>query len=312
VGVLVLASACGSGEISDSREAPRLGPGASGDSAVDQPANDAPANDAPATSSNWWETVTKPNASNTGPNCTGRAGCPNATLLPGNAPPETVTQDGATYENFIMTNPSGSIKIRARNVTFRNFYISHDNYVGLFVEDTPNANFLMEYGEIVGGDTCTTHLDGNGFTARYTKFHTCDDILQTNNSVGSNGPVLVEDSYWYDANGGHGDIIMVWPEQDADTTFRHNVLVGGSTSILIDDVLTAPAVLRMEENWMYGNTDRGGTAFHVYCDVGGGGTRIIRNNLFDRNFNYGPFDSDECTVGEGNFYESDLSPVPYR
>jgi hypothetical protein len=165
----------------------------------------------------------------------------------------------------------------------------------------------MEYGEINGGSTCTTHIDGNGFTARYTKFHTCDDILQMNNSMGSNGPVLVHDSYWYEANGGHGDIVMVWPNQDADSTFRHNVLVGGSTSIFIDDTLTAPAVLLVEENWMYGGASN--TSFHVYCDTGGGGTRIIRNNLFDRNFNYGPFDSDECDIVEGNSYEDDFSPV---
>ena len=63
---------------------------------------------------NWWDAIPKPDASNTGPSDP-------SILSSGNAPPDTITQDGATYENFTKT---GNITIDADNVTLRNFRIA--------------------------------------------------------------------------------------------------------------------------------------------------------------------------------------------
>ena len=315
--VLVLASACGEGEISDSPAGARRGPEASGEGGGDfdaptndaptndAPTNDAPTNDAPTTSSKWSETVVKPDATNTGPNCSA-PGCPNATLSPQNSPPLVITQDGATYENFTMTNGAEPIVVRARNVTFRNFYIHHDNWTGLYVDNVPNANLVLEYGEIEGGSPCSQLIEGDGITVRYGKFHSCDDIWKINDSYGSNGPVTIENSYFYDVIGGHGDTFMIWPNMDNDTTARHNHFVGGNTSIVIDASISPGATLLFEENWLHG----GGAAYTIYCDTREGGARIYRDNLFDRNYQYGPVADPGCTWIE-NAYMDDSSTVPY-
>ena len=132
--ILVLASGCGDGQISDAPPGARFDSD-TGDGAVDDPANDPPTNDPPAndppsddppvddppaTGSDWWGSVAKPDETNTGPNCAA-AGCPNATLETGNAPPSPITQNGAVYENFTM---SGTLVVDADNVTLRNFSLT--------------------------------------------------------------------------------------------------------------------------------------------------------------------------------------------
>ena len=185
--------------------------------------------DTPATSSEWWEIVTKPDATNTGPNCSA-PGCPSATLLPGNAPPSVITQDGATYENFIVTS-NDTFTIDADNVTFRNFRweLSTDGYRSLYVG---GRGLLMEYGEFEGtGYQCNEFIFGQSFTARHVQMHDCDDMMKINNDNGSyGGTTLVENSYFYDVNGGHGDTVMFWPITDIPVTFRHNSVEAGNTS----------------------------------------------------------------------------------
>jgi hypothetical protein len=255
-----------------------------------------------SSNSNWWETVTKPNASNTGPNCQGRAGCPSATLTTGNAPPGVVTQDGATYENFIKTSGfsggQAGIEIQAQNVTFRNFHIAFGNNVGIQVIDTPNANFVMEYGEIISTAACSTIMDGDGYTAQFTHFHDCDDIAQVNTSNGNNGPVLVEDSYWHDARGSHGDVFMGWDVVENPLTVRHCTLVGGDTSIFIDGDVQAQILF--EENWLYG----GECAFHFYPSPGD----IVRRNIF---FNHNCFGLaiDNDADWYDNLYDDFVTPA---
>lgn len=304
--VLVLASACGEGQISDSPAGARLGPESGGDGDFDAPASDPPANDPPATSSKWWKAVPKPDENNTGPNCSAPR-CPTATLSPQNSPPLVITQDGATYENFTMTlGQYDEISIQAQNVTFRNFYIQGNSWTTVKVENTANANLVLEYGEIEGGSPCSQLLEGDGITVRYGKFHSCDDIWKINDENGSNGPVTIENSYFYDVRGGHGDTFMIWPNMDNDTTARHNHFVGGNTSIVIDASISPGATLLFEENWLHG----GGAAYTIYCDTREGGARIYRDNLFDRNYQYGPVADPGCTWFD-NVYMDDSSPVPY-
>jgi len=309
--VLVFASACGDGQISDGPGA-RIGPDASDDGAFDPAANDPPVDDPPvddppamgppSTSSDWWGVVTKPDATNTGPNCTGRAGCPSATLSAGNAPPSTITQDGATYENFTMT---GTLDIDANNVTLRNFSFNASGVGSSDVIHNTGTNLVIEYAYINGGGSdCGQIFNSNGWTVRYSEFENCDDIVKISDDNGVLGPVLVEDSYWHNVPGGHGDTIQIWPGTSSDITFRRNHLEGGNTSIVIDWDVNAPARLLFEENWLHG----GGASYVIYCSGSGGGDRIYRNNLFDRNFLYGARTDPGCTWNN-NSYMDNLAPV---
>ena len=255
-----------------------------------------------SSSSDWWDTVLKPNAANTGPNCTGRPGCPNAALSSSNAPPRTITTNGATYENFTM---SGTLVVDADNVTLRNFSLQGSGVGDGTVITNRGRNLLIEYAEVNGGSNCGQILAANGWTVRYSELRNCADIVKiADGGAGNLGPVLVEDSYWHDVGGGHGDTIQIWPGTSSDVTFRRNHLEGGNTSIVIDWDINAPARLLFEENWLHG----GGAGYVIYCSNSGGGARIYRNNLFDRNYVYGPVTDSGCTWSD-NLYMDNFAPV---
>jgi len=200
---------------------------------------------------------------------------------------------------------NGTIVVDANNVTLRNFSLQGSAVGAGTVIENFGSNLLIEYGEVTGGSSCGQILDGDGWTVRYTEFQNCDDIVKINDSLGSNGPVLVEDSYWHNVGGDHGDTIQIWEAMRNDITFRHNSLEGGNTSIVIDWDVNSPARLLFEENWLHG----GGAGYVIYCSNSGGGDRIYRNNLFDRSYVYGPVTDAGCTW-TNNSYMDNLAPVP--
>jgi hypothetical protein len=213
--------------------------------------------------------------------------------------------------NFRCT---GRMDIEAKNVTLRNFYIYTDTYQAIRVRDTNTGsptNLLMEYGELdgTGNQICGELVGGIGWTARYMHMHDCDDVtkpaLDTVQFHGW-GPVLVENSYMHNPNGGHGDTFQNMPSSTGHKfTARHNVLQGGRTSIVIltniaDDWL-------LEENWMeWGQYGECGNM--IYCDHDGAGVIRVLNNLIDGE--YSPCTRRGSCVWSGNLWSDDLTSVP--
>ncbi len=279
-----LIGACGDGQIGDSRLSsegdPRL-------SSVAEPTPDQL--DEPAPGADWWDAIPKPDASNTGPSDP-------SILSSGNAPPDTITQDGATYENFTKT---GNITIDADNVTLRNFTVySSGNFRGINVLDGASG-ILIEDGEVDGGGTTGDCLRGPGITGRRLNLHHCDDSMK---AQGYGGPTVIEHSYFHDVGGGHGDTVQSF-ESGSNITFRYNTLVGGNTSVFI---IHGPigALYTIENNWL----DGGG--YTVYC--GGFGSSVrVHDNLFSRKYQYGPAYDDGPCDWQGNLYDGDFSVVPH-
>lgn len=256
---------------------------------------------------NWWETTLKPNAANTGPNCSGRPGCPDAPLLAANAPPTTIIQDGATYENFVWTG--NEIYVEADNVTFRNFQLLASNMNSTtLIRDRTGSNLVLEYGYLDGGGgNCGEFVQGQGYTIRFSELRNCADITKADNGSGS-GPILIEDSYLHDAIGGHGDVMQIWPVNDTNITIRRSVLEAGNTAAIIDWAISSPARLLVENSWIEPGPAAG---WGIYCSNDGGGQRIYQNNLFARGWNFGPVTDAGCTW-INNLWDDDFTEVPYN
>jgi hypothetical protein len=312
--------ACGDGEISAS---PR---GFDGAPTPDQPDAGETCNGSGqcVEGSNWWEVNDRPDATNTGPNCSA-PGCPNATLSAANAPPNTITQTicnaqpNCTWENFTKNH---HVRIEASGVTLRNFIINGNGVPwSVDVRDTsPNTELLMEYGEINGGggEDCDANVQGMGWTARYMEIHTCDDNakVHTNNSENGNGPVLVEHSWLYNAGGGHGDNFQSLNSPKDPIVVRFNSIEGGGTSVYL---ATHVHTMTIENNWIdWGDDTNCGSP--VYCNTtpsgGGPGTISINSNLWDRVYQtyvgggYCFASGGRCAYDNENRFLDDFSLLP--
>ena len=237
----------------------------------------------------WWNSVDKPDAGNTGPSNPG-------ILSPTNAPPTTITQDGATYENFISTG----ITIEADNVTLRNFMIdaSRDHW-GLKIHDG-HSGIVIEDGEIDGhGGECDDGARGAGWTGRRLNIHGCDDGMK---AYGIGGPIVVEHSYIWDVGGGHGDGVQSFEAHDV--TFRYNTIIGGNTSAFIVHSNEGTTNYTITNNWI----DGGGGYYVLRCGENGDELQV-KDNLFGRNFLSAVGYGGPCDWS-GNLYWDDFSVVP--
>jgi len=259
---------------------------------------------------NWWQQVAEPDATNTGPNCAA-AHCPSATLTDIGPCPD-INESYArgltdrTLENFECT---GRIRIQTNNVTLRNFLVNVSGGAeGIRMDGSVSGN-LLEYGHIDGsGDgECNEVIRGRGFTGRYLRAHSCADVMKIGD-LGA-GPLLIEHSWFYDANGGHGDTFQVWGDLDSSVTIRHNALQCSPTTSCLISTSTVGATITFDENWIYGND----VAQAIRCrwesgDVGPPAI-YVTNNLFDRGYrglHDGHIDDCEWT---GNLFMDTLTPA---
>jgi hypothetical protein len=241
--------------------------------------------------------VTRPDATNTGPNNPGLLGT-------GTPPPDTITQNGATYENFVK---NGCVKIEADNVTLRNFTINAGgcSSYGIRMENG-TSGALIEYGEVDGQGSPAECLRGLGATIRYMNVHDCDDAHK---AQGLNmGPLLVEHSYYWELVGGHGDAIQSLYKSN-DVTFRYNHIVGGRTSAFKIDAAPDPGYeMVVQNNWINGD----GQAYKlIYCGGYGEPVKFL-DNLFGRNFkeNSPIYKNGPCNW-HNNYYWDDFSPLEH-
>jgi hypothetical protein len=238
---------------------------------------------------NWWDFVNKPDATNTGPS--------NPRILSSaNAPPTTIRQHGATYENFISTG----IRIKADDVTLRNFIIDASNdYWGIWIPDG-HSGILIEDGEINGHrGQCNDGVRGPGWTGRRLNIHGCGDGIKAH---GIGGPILLEHSYIWDVKGSHGDGVQSFEVHGA--LFRYNTIVGGNTSAFIVHRNERITDYRIVNNWI----DGGGGHFVLRCGKNGDELQV-KDNLFGRNWLTGVGLGGPCDW-TGNLFWDDLKPVP--
>ena len=81
--------------------------------------------------------------------------------------------------------------------------------------------------------------------------HSCDDTMKAQAS--QSGPLLVEHSYFWDADGSHGDAVQSY-EKSNNVTFRYNHLVGGRTSAFIMNQPPDPGYeFLVQNNWINGD-----------------------------------------------------------
>lgn len=249
----------------------------------------------------------RPWASNTGPS--------NPSLLSAaNAPPDPITTDGTTYENFIWTG--GTLTIDADDVTLRNFRMNGSLY-GIKVE-SGHRGIVIEDGEIY--DSQSAAILGVGWTGRRLYVHGNDgDGFKIQ---GSGGPTVLEYSFIEKlgkADGAHADGVQS-EGSVANVTIRYNnfympypgtpeypgspyksnatVLVNQASNYLI------------ENNWLEGGN------YTIYCGIGPGMT--IRNNRIGR-YNAGYPGNEEsrlfnsaCSddVVTGNVWEDNGDLIP--
>jgi hypothetical protein len=162
-----------------------------------------------------------PNASSTGV----PAGWAPAQTTNGNL---TVTQNGAVIENRLVT---GSILVRAQNVTVRNSWVygqiynqvSGQAYNGMLIEDTTIGPPTGVGSQTSGG------IGVAGYTARRVKIINSKEGFRVggyNNSGGKLGGVTIEDSFVRLAGTGdcpHSDGVQGYDEPPR-TVIRHNTI----------------------------------------------------------------------------------------
>ncbi len=240
--------------------------------------------------------ITKPNASNTG--YTGSLT---------NSSGMTITTNGAVIQNLNIT---GTVHVKANNVTIRNCKIQHGGtygiqctygYTGLVIEDT----------EITGQQSAAVY--GSNFVARRLHIH---DMGADAFKPGTN--FTIESSYIHHLgfiSGSHsdgvqmvsgGDGIIRWnnfdmPHDEPGYTNSQVILVQTNNGP-IDDVL-------IDANWINGGSvsvqirDKG-TGHGAPTNV------VITDNQFGRDYQYNIRALDGTVVWTGNVWEDDGTPAP--
>lgn len=247
----------------------------------------------------WWETVAKPNSSNTGPSN------PGALRSLGSCP--TINNNGTIIENFSC---SGRITVNASNVTLRNFSVdASGDWYGVLVNGSTDG-LLMEYGEISGaGASC---IRGMGWTGKYLDIYDCDDGLKPDvRDTGTPaGDVVLMYSYIHDLTGGHGDGIQSFEIGNNSLLFQYNTIYGGNTAAFwIDSGATSTKPeYRIENNWLGHNLGASSKdGYTVYCEP----VTKVYNNLFTRNTTgtWGIRYENNCDW-KGNLWEDTLTEAP--
>jgi len=283
--MVVIGGACGAGEIGDAAGSPRLGPGYDD---IDGGIGDPPQVIGPEGGTQ----PERPGAHNTGPT---------GPLTPYTGP-STITQDGATYEDFTAS----WLVIDADNVTLRNFRIDSPNWYGIEIKGG-HSGILLEDGEILG--SMSSGLIGVGFTGRRLYIHDTDSDAVKTQGIG--GPTIVEYSFieklGLDSIKPDGNQIAA--SGTSNVTFRYNNIWmpgPGPNSPGPPYSTNACAIhegnisdIVYEHNWLNGGN------FTMYCGVPG---ISVRNNRFGRDYIYG-IRSGNCDEWTGNVWDDTEEPA---
>lgn len=218
----------------------------------------------------------------------------------------TITTDNFILENAII---SGSLNIKANNVTIKNCLIETGGYYGIrcnYEDSNGNdyTNLLVEDCEIRG--MLSAAIYGDNFTARR-----CNIWNSGSDGLKPVSNFLIESCYIHElgytdgahadgvqmVNGGNG--VMRWNNFDMpwdDPTYANSQCIIMSTNVgTIDDVL-------IEDNWING----GGYSVQIIDKGNGYGvpTNVsVLNNLFGRDHQFGPQRTDTGVVWQCNTYE---------
>lgn len=211
---------------------------------------------------------------------------------------KTITVDNTVLEDYEM---SGTIHIKANNVTIRNCKISGGiysinctyGYTGLLIEDCELIN------------VSSAGVYGGNFTMRRTQIHESDG-----DAVKPTTNCLIEQCWFYNLGrgaGAHADGVQS-RHGGTNMTFRYNNF---------DMPITAPSPYKsnaafmlepdggpltnvlIEYNWMNGGN------YTIYSS----GDTTIRNNWFGRDYRYG-IRNGPYTEWSGNVWEDDGTPAP--
>jgi hypothetical protein len=214
----------------------------------------------------------------------------------------TITQDGFVLENVDV---SGSITIKARNVTIRNFRIdSHGGYYGIQCVEGMNQGHLFEDGEILHNSSCGVY--GIGFTARRLEVHEGGG-----DAFKAHGNVLVEDCWVHNLGmepDAHADGDQ--SRMGSNITFRHNNIdmpVGLPGYESNSAFLFAPEIgivnnILLESNWVNGGNY---TVYLAYNSAYGAPTNCrLLNNRFGRDYHWGVLINDSPgSIISGNVWD---------
>lgn len=234
--------------------------------------------------------------------------------------PVTVKKAGAVISNLDI---KGSIKVYAPNVTIKNVRVDNTGPDGNKVAAIrlfDGASVTIEDSEIDAGDAALA-IGYRDFTLRRVEIKGGSDSLRTDGNVG------VYDSYIHSLNrqpGSHSDIMQSLSGDGI--TVRHNTLMafkpepgscgvegdpmnavyqignlnGDLSNVLIEDNLVNGGNYTFNANWAKVTTGE----FKV-------SNIRIQNNLFGRDFRYGPQVrmTDYGLQFQGNKYFDDLSPI---
>lgn len=225
-------------------------------------------------------------------------GVPQGTVLT-NSGTITVTQNGAVIQN---KNVSGSIIIKADNVTIRNTRVTSGDYYPIRYFDNNNVGLIIEDSEIAGTNyNVTSSVSFDNYTLRRVNIHGGADGIKADANV------LIEDSYIHDLAVGpstHNDGIQT--TGGSNVTIRHNTCKLSTTNGSVN------ACIQMgnesgkgNDDWLVTDNlfDGGGWTINA-SDYGI--NRTFTNNRFTRNYAYG-VGSVSGAIWTGNYYDNDGS-----
>jgi hypothetical protein len=231
----------------------------------------------------------KPGPGNTGPS--------NPSLLQPRSG-MTITQAGAIIENVDIT---GTVDIRASNVTLRNFRINtNGGFYG--IKATSGATgILLEDGEVFNAQS--SNIYGGGFTARRLNVHDSGG-----DGFKATGNVVVEDSWIHHlgkSDGAHADgnqsrkgDNFIFRRNNCDMPTTDPAPYKTNACFMLQEADGPLTRFLIEDNWLNGGN------FTIYC----AGDTTVRNNRFGRNYRYGV--KNGCSNWSGNVWEDTGAAIP--
>jgi hypothetical protein len=259
------------------------------------------------------------------PDTTNTGVTPGAPLTP-EAGDVTLDAPGQIYENRVL---SGSITVKAQNVTIRNVrLIVNDPYYGIRVTpggswDGSNANLTLDHVEInLNGHPDIKGIAFSGFTARNVFFHNGADCAHFHTNVVIQdsmcvlGPDVDNDGNPDAGSFCSGDDHFDGFQSDGgyNITLRHNTIRNpcGQTSAILMSTNTAP----ISNVVIDGNLMAGG-GYTVYCGTDSGGiaahetytNNVISPVYFPKGGKYGPdVLCNKAEVTGGNIWDGNYVP----
>lgn len=186
-----------------------------------------------------------------------------------------------------------SVRVTADNVKITRSKVTATGQWGVYLVDK-NAGLTLQDVEIVGSDACEYGVGFEDVTSIRINVSGCSDGVKM-----EKGSSLI-DSWIHDLSkgeGDHNDGVQI--TGGSNITIRHNRIENPknqTSAILVGGEFGSPSNILIENNLLNGGN------YTVYLDPKGT-NRVIRNNVFTRNYVYGPARLDGQVEWTGNTYE---------